>query len=171
MMAAMSTGNPYVIAAAIAVMALMAIFGGDGNGDGDGNGKRKNGVVDGGNPTPDPISDPAPKPNPNPVVPGPTLEDESTFVKTSTIGDVEVQVVEPSITFAKHGTSPFTVDWNQVARPEGAEISTWKLKNIVFSSVDMSARSFKMAINGVCYEVKDLPGIGYSGQICGLGGQ
>ena len=39
MMMAMSTGNPYIIAAAVAIMALMAIFGDSGGGDGDGQGE------------------------------------------------------------------------------------------------------------------------------------
>jgi len=57
MMAAMSTGNPYVIAAAMALMVILAIFG-DGGGDGNGNGESdrgRNGVDN--NPT---------EPNPNP---------------------------------------------------------------------------------------------------------
>lgn len=39
MMAAMSTGNPYIIAAAMALMVILAIFG-DGGGNGDGDGER-----------------------------------------------------------------------------------------------------------------------------------
>ena len=38
LLAAMSTGNPYVIAAAMVIMAIMAIFGDVGSGDGDGKG-------------------------------------------------------------------------------------------------------------------------------------
>ncbi len=39
MMVAMSSGNPYIIAAALVIMALMAIFGDDGSGGGDGDGE------------------------------------------------------------------------------------------------------------------------------------
>ncbi len=47
MMAAMSTGNPYVIAAVLGFMALMAIFGDNGGGGGNGNGNGNNGTSTG----------------------------------------------------------------------------------------------------------------------------
>lgn len=55
MMAAMSTGNPYVIAAAMALMVILAIFGdggGNGDGNGDGNSGGGGGIAPGPSPTP-----------------------------------------------------------------------------------------------------------------------
>lgn len=57
MMAAMSTGNPYIIAAAMALMVILAIFG-DGGGSGDGDGNGGGGIAPG--PTPTPPAPPAP---------------------------------------------------------------------------------------------------------------
>jgi len=174
MMAAMATANPYIIAAALAIMAIMAIFGDDGGGEGDGNGSEGESDTSGGeadtseiatrggtqgNPendeqeSPESTGSPEPSENTNtgPGTIGIELPGAYSNVEPGFGATVSVRGDGPTIVFTSTDdpSKTWKIDWGppSLLTGEGDEVELPEFSDTMkFISVDLEQKSFVISM-------------------------